>query len=83
MLATGYRYIVKSPGVKGGDAIVEGTRIPVNTVMACVQRGDTPEDIVRNYPLLTRAQIFECMAYYEDHKDEIDALIRINSDLLD
>ena len=24
---------------------------------------------------LTRAQVYECLAYYEDHRGEIDALV--------
>jgi uncharacterized protein (DUF433 family) len=27
------------------------------------------------FPGITRAQIYECLAYYEDHRGEIDFLI--------
>lgn len=78
-----YAHIIKRSGVKGGCAVVDGTRVPVNIVIACVKRGDLTGEILREYPLLTCEHIAECLAYYEDHREEIDALIRINSDLYD
>ena len=33
------------------------------------------DDEVRSFPDLTRVQVYECLAYYEDHRAEIDALI--------
>ena len=27
------------------------------------------------FPGLTKAQIYECLAYYEDHRDEINLLV--------
>ena len=75
MIATGYRYIVKAPGIRSGRAIVEDTRIGVHDVMAFLQTGATVDEALVSYPSLSRAQVFECMAYYEDHKSEIDPLI--------
>jgi len=31
--------------------------------------------VQRSFPDLTKAQIYECLAYYEDHRTEIDALV--------
>jgi hypothetical protein len=33
------------------------------------------DDVVRSFPDLTRAQVYECLAYYEDHRAEIDSLV--------
>lgn len=75
-IATGYRYIVKNPGTCGGRAIIEGTRIGVNDVVGLLQNGEPIDTISATcFPDITRAQIYECLAYYEDHRDEIDALI--------
>jgi uncharacterized protein (DUF433 family) len=30
---------------------------------------------LRSFPDLTRAQVYECLAYYEDHLAEIDSLV--------
>lgn len=75
MPATAYRYLINLPGVRGGCTIVEGTRIGVHDVTGLVVNGASVDDVVRSFPDLTRAQVYECLAYYEDHRAEIDALI--------
>jgi len=75
MPATGYRYLVNVPGVRSGRTIVEGTRIGVHDVIALIVNGSAIDDVCRSYPDLTRAQVYECLAYYEDHRAEIDALV--------
>lgn len=72
--ATNYRYIVKSEGIRGGSARIEGTRIGVHDVVAYFLLGRDVEGIHNAFPDLTRAQIFECLAYYEDHRAEIERL---------
>lgn len=73
---TGYRYIVRRAGVRGGQAIVEGTRIGVHDVIGLLQNGETVDSLVTTcLPDLTRAQVYECLAYYEDHRGEIDVLV--------
>jgi uncharacterized protein (DUF433 family) len=72
--ATKYRYIVKTPGVRGGNARIEGTRIGVHDVVAYFLLGCDVEEIRGAFPDLRRAQIFECLAYYEDHRAEIEQL---------
>jgi uncharacterized protein (DUF433 family) len=74
--SSGYRYIASVPGVRSGQAIVEGTRIGVHDVIALLQTGESVESVVANcFPTLTRAQVYECLAYYEDHRGEIDVLV--------
>jgi len=70
-----YRYIVKTPGVGGGRARVENTRIGVHDVIGLLHNGETVESVTRQLPGLTRAQVYECLAYYEDHIAEIDYLV--------
>jgi len=73
---TGYRYITRRPGTRGGNAIVEGTRIGVHDVIGLLQNGETVDSIlVTCFPDLTKAQVYECLAYYEDHRGEIDLLV--------
>ena len=74
--ASGYRYIANVAGIRGGQAIVEGTRIAVHDVIALLQTGDSIETVIANcFPTLTRSQVYECLAYYEDHRGEIDVLV--------
>lgn len=74
-VATSYRYIVRTPGIRGGNARVEGTRIGVHDVLGIIVNGASVDDVVRSFPDLTRAQVYECLAYYEDHRAEIDTLV--------
>ena len=71
-----YAYITRVPGVRSGNTIIEGTRIGVHDVIGLLQNGETVDSIVtRCFPDITRAQVYECLAYYEDHRGEIDVLV--------
>lgn len=72
---TEYAHIVHTPGVVGGEARIEDHRIRVRDIVAARDIGGfTPEEIAANiYPGLTLAQIYSALAYYEDHRGEIDA----------
>jgi uncharacterized protein (DUF433 family) len=75
-ISEAYRYIVRSPGVRGGCAIVEGTRVGVHDVIGLLANGETIDTLLLNcFPGLTKAQVYECLAYYEDHRGEIDLLV--------
>jgi len=76
MIERSYRYIVRTPGVRGGNARIEGTRVAVHDVIGLLQTGETVDSLIsRCSPDLTRAQVYECLAYYEDHRGEIDVLV--------
>ena len=71
-----YRHITRIPGVRGGNAILEGTRVGVHDVIGLLQNGETIDTItVQCFPRITHAQVYKCLAYYEDHRDEIDELV--------
>ena len=70
-----YRYITKIPGLRGGQAVIEGTRIGVHDVVGLLKNGETVDSVTRCFPGLTRAQVYEFLAYYEDPQAEIDWLI--------
>jgi uncharacterized protein (DUF433 family) len=71
-----YRYIVRSPDVRGGKARVEGTRIGVHDVVGLLQNGETVDSIIATcFSTLSKAQVYACLAYYEDNKGEIDLLV--------
>jgi uncharacterized protein (DUF433 family) len=75
MPATGHRYLVNLPNVRGGNTIIDGMRIGVHDVVGLIVNGASVDDVVRSFPDLTRAQVFECLAYYEDHRAEIDTSV--------
>jgi uncharacterized protein (DUF433 family) len=45
-------------------------------VVGLLENGETIDSLLATcFPTLTKAQVYECLAYYEDHKGEIDLLI--------
>lgn len=55
---------------------MEDTRIAVHDVIGLLHNGETIDSLIANgFPTLSRAQVYECLAYYEDHKGEIDVLV--------
>ncbi len=77
---TEYPHIVKVEGVLGGDAVIEGTRIAVWHIVGYYYKvGMSVEDILAEWEYLNPAAIFSALAYYHDHREEIDRLREENS----
>jgi uncharacterized protein (DUF433 family) len=45
--------VTSRPGVMGGMPCIDGTRVPAETVLACINGGETLYDIFSSYPHLT------------------------------
>ena len=61
----------------GGKPVITGTRIRVWDVFVHHERlGKSPDEIVRAYPHITLADVHAALAYYWDHKDQIDQQMR-------
>ena len=69
--------LVRSPNVCGGHLRINGTRMTVNQLAVRLavryKQGDTPEEIVDQYPHLTLAQVYTALAYYHANREEIEA----------
>ncbi len=74
-VTTAYRYIACDPRIRSGKPHVDGTRIGVHDVVGMFLNGSDIDAIVRSFPDITRAQVYECLAYYEDHRDAIDLAV--------
>ena len=75
-ITTAYRYVVRDPEVRSCHAIIQETRIGVHDVIGLLQNGETVDTITtRCFPDITWAQVYACLAYYEDHRGEIDLLV--------
>lgn len=70
-----YPYIHRDPAIFGGIPVVEGTRLPVSTLVKAHQLGMELDEILLQYPHLTPQGLYAAMLYYLDHQDEIDAII--------
>jgi len=57
------RKIVINPDVCNGQPTFEGTRIAVQTVLEFLGAGDSPEDIVREYPVLSPDDVREALKF--------------------
>jgi uncharacterized protein (DUF433 family) len=67
-------HIVRTPGVCGGKPRIEGHRIKVEHIAVCYERmGMSPDEIVTSHPTISLAQVHAALAYYYEHKQEIDA----------
>ncbi len=69
-----YRYLTATLGVREGSVRVDGTRIGVHDVIAYFLLGSDFEEALKRFPDLSRSQVYECFAYYEDHKIEVKEL---------
>jgi uncharacterized protein (DUF433 family) len=76
---TGHRHIAIDKGVCGGSPIIKGTRISVANIAGFYLMGFGPEEIQRELPHLTLAQIYGALAYFFDHRDDMNR--RLQEDL--
>ncbi|MGI8916607.1 MAG: DUF433 domain-containing protein [Chloroflexota bacterium] len=67
------KVVMRSPTVQGGAAVLAGTRMPVGSIVVIFQlyNGNLAE-VQAAYPHLTVVQIQAALAYYEQHRTEID-----------
>jgi len=69
------RRIVRDPGVCGGEPTVEGTRVPVSSIIVQWHFYLDLERVRDAFPHLNLPTIEKALAYYEKHREEIDGLI--------
>ncbi len=69
-------HIETTPGVCGGRPRVANTRIRVQDIVVWTEEGSSPDEIVAGYPHLSLADVHAALAYYHDHREEIDTAIR-------
>lgn len=64
--------ITKTPGVCGGRACIADHRVRVlDIVIWHEQQGLAPDEIVSQIPSITLADVHAALAYYYDHREEI------------
>lgn len=72
-------FIVRTEGVCGGRPRIRDSRISVRTVAELYRQGEPVSEILATYPHLDPAAIDDAIAYYLDHREEIEAEIEANS----
>ena len=58
--------IVLDPAVLAGKPVIRGTRLSVEFVIGLLADGWSEDEILRNYPGLTRDDIAACLGYARD-----------------
>lgn len=74
-------YVERKKKVCGGRPVIRGTRFPVSSIVWNHKLGFTVEEILREFPHLTPAQVYDALSYYYDHHSEIEEEIRQAHDL--
>ena len=55
--------IVVNPKIMGGKPVIKGTRIPVYFILELIASGWTIDDILKEYPHLTREDVLAAVKY--------------------
>lgn len=59
------RVVEENPEIRGGEAVFRGTRIPVQMIADFVRQGIPAEEILEDYPALTRESLEIATRYVE------------------
>lgn len=70
---TAYPHITTNTAILGGVPIIEGTRISVRAISGYYQMGMSVDEILATLTHLSPSQIHSALAFYFDHKQEIDS----------
>lgn len=50
---------------------IGGTRVPLETVVALFEQGETPEEIAQSFPVLRLDDVYAVVTYYLRHRGEV------------
>lgn len=68
--------------VLGGSPYVEGSRVPVRRLWAFYRNGTKVETLLRRYPQLGPAKIFDALAFAYDNPEVMDADLQREQEML-
>lgn len=84
VLSTTHAHIARVQGVKGGEPIIRGKGVTIQTIVVLTQQGLTPEQIVEEYEgILTLAEVHDALGYYYNHPGEIEQYMAENQAALE
>ena len=55
--------IVRDPHIAGGEAVLQGTRVTLRTVLASLAEGATTADILADFPRLSEEDVRAAIAF--------------------
>lgn len=65
------KHITLEPGKRGGKPCIRGLRITVYEVLDYLASGMTEDEILRDFPDLTREDIRACLAFAADRERKL------------
>jgi len=77
------QHIEITPGVVNGKPRIAGHRITVQDIVIWHERMGRSADEIANEYDLSLADIYAALAYYYDHRDEIDKAIKDSGDFIE
>ncbi len=69
------QYITLEPGKRSGKPCIRGMRITVYDVLSYLASGMTFDEVLADFPFLTREDLLACLAYAAD-RDQSQLLIQ-------
>jgi uncharacterized protein (DUF433 family) len=69
--------------VLGGSPYVAGSRVPVRRLFAFFQNGASVERILKRYPQLGPAKVFDALAFALDNPEVLEADIKREQEILE
>jgi uncharacterized protein (DUF433 family) len=77
------KHIGATHDVCGGRPRIAGHRTRVQGILLLTEQGQSPDEIVSAYPQFSLADVHAALAYYYDHREEIDEQIRADDGLIE
>ena len=83
MVLVPHPHVRVDANVLGGSPYVVGSRVPVRRLWAFYRKGITIDTLLRRFPRLGAAKIFDALAFAYDNEEVIVADIQREEQLLD
>lgn len=75
-------HVRSDPNVLGGSPYVHGSRVPVRRLWAFYRSGASIERILKRYPQLGPAKVFDALAFAFDNEEVVNADMARENDFL-
>jgi uncharacterized protein (DUF433 family) len=76
-------HIEVTPGTCGGKPRIAGHRIRVQDIVLWTEEGRSADEIVAEFSQLSLADVYAALAYYHDHREQIDQDIREDAEFFE
>ncbi|OFV94057.1 MAG: hypothetical protein A3H28_10765 [Acidobacteria bacterium RIFCSPLOWO2_02_FULL_61_28] len=68
--------ITIEPGKRGGKPCIRGLRITVYDVLSYLASGMTQEQILADFPDLTREDLLACLSYAAERESQLKVIVK-------